>query len=213
MRKTKSVIYIIIITFLIIGTIGCFIRNYYDKGRPQNNTEDIPDEYEVDWPDAESYYENNSKVLSEVEANDSDNVLTEAEVYSMLASRGFEYFHITSNYTMDGEYYEAEEISNDSSMKHPVYETNYINENGDVWTVFVIDGVLLANPVSYSLQSESDVQVIFSESNTVVSYDSVTNKFFESIPDLTIMKVVTVERIDAQLFETLNAEETDKYVN
>lgn len=172
----------------------------------------VPEAYTVTSPDADAYYENNSKVISEINVKDSDAVLTEAETSQALEDRGFTQFSVTSAYSMDGKYYDSEDVSDTSSKKHPIYETYYVTAAEEVWTIFVINGVTMANPVSYNLQSTLGVQVIFSETDTVMSYDSVTNKFYETIPDKSVLIVITVEKIDAQTLERLTVEEIDRYV-
>ena len=104
---------------------------------------------------------------------------------------------------MTGDYSEATEISQGSSTKHPTYQTYYVSKNGDVWTIFMINGAIMANPVSYNIQSDLDAQVILSESNTVMSYDGTTNGFYETIPNKSSLIVKTVDRIDAETLENL----------
>lgn len=163
-------------------------------------------------PDAEDYFENNATVISVIDAAESEKVLTEAEVYDVLSNRGFTQYSITSTYSMTGEYSDESDITETSSSKHPIYETYYISENGDIWTILSINGSIFANPVSYNLQSELGVQVIVSESETVMSYDCITNKFFETIPDKSALLVITVNKINAELLDTLTIEEIDRYV-
>lgn len=185
-------------------------------GVNENNpseTVDVPEEYTVEAPDADSYYEQNSEVIDVVDAQNSGDVLTEAETYTTLTDRGFTQFSITSSYSMDGGYYDAENVEDAGSAKHPIYETYYVTSDGNIWTIFMINGVTMANPVSYNLQSHRGVQVIVSESETIMSYDSTTNKFYETIPDKTALLVVTVGKIDAAFLETLTVEEIDGYVN
>lgn len=185
-----------------------------DKENSENtesviNTESTPESYEVTPPDADAYFEDNSEVINEIDANDSDVVLSEAEISDDLTDRGFGEYPITTEYSMDGEYYEETDISDSSSSKHPIYQTYYITENGDIWTIFVINDAVMANPVSYNDQSDLGVQLIISESDTVTSYDSTTNKFYETIPDESVLIVKTVERIDADTLEDLTIEEID----
>lgn len=178
-----------------------------------SETVDVPEEYTVEAPDADSYYEQNSKIVTVIDAQDSDEVLTEAETCTTLTDRGFTQFPVTSSYSMGGEYYNAEDVETAGTDKHPIYETYYVASNGDIWTIFMINGVTMANPVSYNLQSDLGVQVMISEFETIMSYDSTTNKFYETIPDKSALLVVTVEKIDAALLETLTVEEIDGHVN
>lgn len=173
---------------------------------PSNDHGDLPQAsgtFEVTPPDADSYFEDNATILSKIDANDSTTVTTEAETCDTLAERGLDEYPITTEYSMTGDYSEATEISQGSSTKHPTYQTYYVSKNGDVWTIFMINGAIMANPVSYNIQSDLDAQVILSESNTVMSYDGTTNRFYETIPNKSSLIVKTVDRIDAETLENL----------
>jgi hypothetical protein len=154
-------------------------------------------------PDADSYFEDNATIVSKIDANDSTTVATEAETCDTLTERGLDEYPITTEYSMAGDYSEAAEVSPGSSAKHPTYQTYYVAKNGDIWTVFIINGAIMANPVSYNVRSGLDAQVILSESNTVMSYDGTTNRFYETIPNESSLIVKTVDRIDAQTLESL----------
>lgn len=164
-----------------------------------------PDDYKVESIDAEEYFQKNSQILSEIDVNESKNVPTEEEVIVALEERGFVDCTVTTEYSMDGTYSEASEISNSSSVKHPIYQTYYISKNKEVWVVAVIDGVIMANPVSYNMQS-SESQITVSESETVTSYDRATNKFYKTVPNSDVMIVKVVEKIDADTLDELTVE-------
>lgn len=170
------------------------------------------DEYRVDAPDAQSYYEDNSNIIAEINVYDSNEVLTEEETYTELVGRGFDSYQITTEYTMEGKYSEATGISDSSSTMHPIYQTYYVSSNGELWTIFVINDAIMANPVSFNIQSGLSVQVIISEKDTVTSYNSTVNKFFETIPDASALIVITVDKIDAEKLERLTIGEIEKYV-
>ncbi len=169
------------------------------------------EEYKVNAPDAESYYGNNSDIIMEIDVNDSNDVLTEAETCTELTGRGFEKYPITTEYSMDGAYSDATNISDNASNRHPMYQTYYVSSNRDLWTIFVINGSVLANPVSYNLQSGRSVQVIVSETETVMSYDSATNRFYETIPHESSLVLITVDKIDAGTLDRLTAEEIERH--
>lgn len=171
--------------------------------------ETLSSSYEVTPPDADEYFQNNSTIISELYIIDSKEVHTEAETYKNLTDRGFGENPITTEYAMDGEYHNPIEISNTSSSKHPVYETYYISTNGDIWMLYEINGVLIANPLSYNDQSGLNVLVMISESNTITSYDSTTNKFYETILNKSELIVKTVNRIDAETLDNLTFGEID----
>ncbi len=160
--------------------------------------------------DADSYFQNNSTVVSETGINDSNNVHTEMEAYNNLFERGFTEYPVETEYSMNGEYSGSTVISGTSSTKHPMYQTTYVTNSGDIWSIFEINGVVMANPVSYNSQTEDNVQVIISETEMVTSYDCATNKFYVTIPNISELIVKTVSRIDAETIENLTFGEIDK---
>ena len=177
------------------------------------NKEKLSEEsYEVTPPDADEYFSDNSIIKSQTDANTSTNVLTEGEVSEFFASRGFEQTSIITEYSMDGEYLNSTSISDSSATKHPMYQTQYVTTQNELWTLFVIDGNIMANPVSYNTQSTSGVKVVFSESETITSYDSTTNKFYETIPNKNALFVIVTDRIDSDALEKLTIGEIDNYV-
>lgn len=170
-----------------------------DKHSGGDETKETEDEQ----TNADDYFENNSKVISEIDVNDSYAVSSESETFENLTERGFTTSPITAEYSMDGQYYKASEISKYSSSKHPIYQTYHVTESGNVWTIFEINGVIMANPAFYNIDSDADVQLIVSESDAITSYDAKTNKFYETIPDKSALTVRKVERIDAETLEKL----------
>ncbi len=196
---------ILIITILVITIIGCgALFLIINKDAPEENSNVITP------PDADKYFYDNSTIITEIDANESKNVSTESEVYESLENRGFTQNAITSEFSMNGEYYEAVEIATLSSTKHPIYQTSYITQNNEIWTIYSINGVVQACPVSYNLNSSNKVQVIISETETITSYDSITNKFYETIPNDTALLVIVTETINAETLEKLTAEEIEK---
>jgi len=172
-------------------------ENSNGQGTNFNSAADIETE------DADDYYANNATIISEMDINDSQSVLKESEVIEDFKSRGFEQTEIISNYDMEGNFYERDEVNSYSSSLHPIYQTEYVTESGELWTVFSINGVVMANPVSYNMQSTRGVQLIISETDTIVSYDSGTNKFYETIPKESALIVKKVNRINAETLEEL----------
>lgn len=161
------------------------------------------EQHSVEATDADAFFQNNATIIDIIDADASEDVLTETQVSSMLSDRGFTGFPITCNYAMDGTYDTDMSFLGSSSIKHPTYETYHITSNGDVWTIFVINDAIMAKPVSYNLQSGLDAEVLFSETNTLTSYDGVTNQFYETIPNTSAVILKTIERIDADTLESL----------
>lgn len=169
--------------------------------------------YDVPTVDAEEYYSENATIVQQIDINQSTNVSTEAQTHQSLTERGFQQYSITTNYSMDGEYADATDISSTSTSKHPMYQTYYVSANGDVWIVMSIDGEIMASPVSYNAQLTGGVEVAVSESGTVTSYDSVTNSFYKTVPNETTLKVIVVDYLDAAMLDRLTVEEIENYVS
>ena len=143
------------------------------------NSEDSED-YEVEYLDADEYFQENSDISSTIDAVGSENVPTEKE------------------------------ISKSSSDKHPMYITYYYTKKEELWTILVIDGDIMANPVSYNMQADSDKQIIVSESETITSYDNITNQFYRTVPNKSVLNVKVVKKINAKTLEKLTIEEMSK---
>lgn len=224
-RRTFLAIYFAILALLLLAAAATLALAYYnvievpaltellvymglreDTAAP---TADDDGRYHVEAPDADAYFEANAQVLAKTPAESSAAVPTEAEACAELADRGFTDYAVTAEYAMDGSYTDAVEVSDASSAKHPYYQTFYVSAGGDLWTIFVINGAVMANPVSYNLQSSLGVQVVLSQTPAVMSYDGTTNTFFETIPDPTELIVKVVARIDAATLDSLTAEAID----
>ncbi len=221
-RVGKIILFICLIVVITGGIFGILthydivnipmINKVFDLLGLNEENKDILESYNISAPDADSYYEENSKIVSKFDANDSEGVYTEAEAMTFFTNLKFGDYPITTEYSMDGTYYDAVDISADSTEKHPIYQTYYISENSDLWMVYLINDAIMATPVSYNMQSDLEVQVTISESDTVTSYDSVSNKFYETVPNDSALLVLTVEKIDAETLEQLTLEEIDNYV-
>ena len=111
---------------------------------------------------------------------------------------------------MEGDYSEAREISRDSSEMHPTYEAPYVSETYEMWTVLDYNGQMMAYPVSYNIDSSRSAELIISESESITSYDSDSNSFYEVVPSESKLIVRQVGRIDASTLDSLTAEEIDK---
>ena len=128
--------------------------------------------------------------------------MNEGDVVKMLSERGFLQFPVTSSYTMDGELTDEEEISEGSEEKHPFYETYFRTDSGEIWSIVLIRDAVIAIPLTYLVESGAKIPVFLSEKETVMSYDSISDQFYETIPLESEATVIRVERIDAN---TLNS--------
>lgn len=164
--------------------------------------------------DGEGYYWDNSQEMIEViDVKQSNNIPSESEVKKILEERGFADCTATYQFDLNGEYYEETELTGNSSEKHPMYLAYYMNERGEWWTIHIINGKVFAYPASYNLDSDLQVEVIVSETSKITSYDCETNKFYVTIPKEQVVKVITVDRIDAATLDELTIEEISNYEN
>ena len=159
------------------------------------------------------YFSNNGEIVSEMNVSDAEDVETEADVYNCLRNRGFTEYSVTKEYSMDGNYEDTTDINADSIEQHPMYNTFYCSTAGEFWTITSINGQITANPVSYNFQSELEVPVLISDSEVIISYDNTTNKFYETIPSETALKLIVVDQVDAATLDNLTIGEIDQYVN
>lgn len=160
--------------------------------------------------EADVYYESNSTVIDVIDAEESEDVPTETEVKALLEERGFDDYPITYDYSIQGTYSGDTEVTEGSTSRHPMYQTFYLSESGEAWVLYVINGSIYANPVSFNLESDLGVMLLISETETLTSYDDTSNKFYVTIPYETEMIVKIVDRIDAEILESLTIEEINK---
>lgn len=159
--------------------------------------------------DAEAYLNEIGEVQSKIDVRSSEAVMTGAETIEFLTERGFGECLVYTNYSMDGIYQEEQEITSNSLEQRPIYITYYLNDNESIWKLSLVNGTLLAEPIFYNYREGSDVPVIFSETNTMTSYDNVTNQFFVVTPDSSKLVLKSVSEINATLLDSLNIEEID----
>ena len=230
-KKTIVVITIVIVVLLIgIGVgIGVFMVHNEKNANVPNNGEiqetqstagtetttpneeneevDLGSNYEVPEFDAEAYFRENTTLKSTFDVASSQSIHTESEAYDSFVERGFDGSQVMYEYTMDGTYLGENEISRSSSSKHPMYQTYYATTSGDIWMILEINGSFFATPITYNFSNTQNVPVIVSETDTITSYDSSTNKFYVNIPNASQTVIKTVSKIDAETIEKLTSEE------
>lgn len=158
-----------------------------------------------DYIDADEYYRKNSKEVSSIEVKWSGRAMSGASALKLALSRGFLDYPVTCEYDMEGELLdEEEEVTIDTMDKHPCYETLYMPEAGKLFNIMIMGDAIFANPVYFNLESTLDVPVIISESETLTSYDSVKNKYYFTIPNENVQKVIVVDKIDAYTLKNLD---------
>lgn len=157
--------------------------------------------------EAEKYYQESGEIVEIIDASHSKNVPTEKEAEKLLRKNLFNEYPITYEYSMGGEYVGGLEITSADTVRRPVYQTIFVNDNDEVWSVFVINGAIYANPVTYNLESQRPVQLLISESKEITSYDDVTNKYFVTLPKESALVVKVVDKINAETLNKLTCEE------
>ena len=160
--------------------------------------------------DLDRYFMERGQLTAKIKADESETVHTGAEIVTGMKERGITQYPVTSEYAMDGAFSEEADVSADAGVKHPMYTTYYVASNGDIWTINDVNGCLTAYPVTYHVNSEPQIQVVFSETEKIMSYDSTTNCFYETIPDPSVLVVKIVERIDAETLDRISTEGIDR---
>ncbi len=157
--------------------------------------------------DAITYYNKYSKVINKVSLEESTDMMSEEEAYDLFQNYGFAECVIISEYTETGEYTEPTEIIPFSSNKHPVYRSDYVDEKGNIFEIYLIDGCLMANPVSFNSKSEDNIKMVVSTAETLKSYDNETKTFYETMPGNSMIRVWEVTDSYIKTLEKLTFEE------
>ena len=209
MKTKKKKLIIMAVSIIAIICIGIVVLLLIMNNSKSESDPGITD-FNAQPIDADTYFNDNGDVISTINANDSPDVTTERESFDIFTDRGFTDFPISTYYSMDGSYFDEKEIDNSSSETHPMYVTYYVNSSGDLWTIELINGCITAYPVSYIESSELGVPIIISETDTIVSYDGVSNKFFETIPNKSSLIIKKIDRIDSNSLDELTKEGIEK---
>ena len=223
-KKSKKKLIIAVIAVLAVAVIAAVIAiavsgggesESYSQGggsesssqkgdKPQSSSEEIiwNSSYDVPEIDAQAFYSANGSIVSSILAPESTAVLSERQVYEAYLERELMQSDVYAQYDMEGNMIEMRRISNFSDAKHPEYVAYYTTASGDIWSITVINGKFIANPLSYNAKKGA-VQVLFAEGDTLEAYDSVTNKFYTVKPNAESVNLKSVARIDAQTLEAL----------
>lgn len=154
-------------------------------------------------PAAEDYLSSYGSVTGQESAKGAL-LLTEAEAVRAYADRGFAEVEIRTCYDANGNYFDDRAISDDSSEKHPYYETYFRTEEDTIWTVTLMGDSFYATPVSYNAV-ELGVPRVLSETEVFRSYDGQANAFFALEPDPEVLVLKRIDRIDAATLAEMRA--------
>ena len=177
----------------------------YDlKGENQESSEksEISEISDTSLDEADKYYNENAEVVSVTKANESADVLSDQEVTNLLLDRGFDMGLIFTDYDIYGNYLDEMEVENKSDEKHPIYKMLYESKSELLWNVYIINGAVFAYPVSYNLVSDRQAVLLITETDTVISYDYLSNQFYETIPKESSVIVRKVDKIDKETLDT-----------
>ena len=166
----------------------------------QSENEPLDERIPVKFIDAEQYFNENGELLDIIPVSESDNNKSEKDIAQYLADKGFGMDGIIYEDYRDGSYQEGEISESDET--HPAYRTEFISEAGEYWSIEYINGQITAYPALFNLQEE--VPVILSEENTLMSYDSVKNAFFKTIPLASVLQIIVLDKIDASALEEID---------
>lgn len=156
--------------------------------------------------EADAYYRKNSQLVEVIDVVDSSDMMTEEDVKTFLEGRGFVDCTITYDYSVAGEFTTDTEISENSQTEHPMYQLLYLSAAREVWVVYIINGEIFANPLSFNLESDLDAQLLVTESAVFTSYDNTANKFYITIPYDSEISSVMADEINAETLDGLTVE-------
>ena len=207
----------LIVLMLVLLVPSGTIRNLIEKKEIDSSNvverKETPSEYilsdTIERPDALEALKEIGMVTSWSSLSSSENVQSEAEAYKELTKRGFTQAPITTVYSSDGTYMEETEISASSKEVHPEYQTLYISMSGVIWSIQLVNGTVIANPLSLNTGDYWETIHFLSENGMLFQYDSATKAFIGVLPEPSEMHVRTVERIDAATLDAITAEEVD----
>ena len=204
-----GVLIISLLVYFIVGSNLFLSKSNHEEESKKDNSNKSDTTY-VEYIDANEYFGERADIKSVIPVSKSKKVMHEKEVSRMLKKRGFTDLEVTSEYSVDGLYYDAQSVSTNSREPHPMYNAFFIAENGDYWKITIINDQIMATPISYNYKLEKGPVVIISESETLTSYDSGKNQFFITVPNDKYVKVKIVDTINAKTLNELTSEEIDK---
>lgn len=183
---------------LTIVSIVKYSNDSEEKGLDKPDNPTAIDDY---------YWDSSEKVIRVVNVTDSDKVLTEADAVKLLRERGFTDYPVTYSYNMNGEFTDSTNAKEDSFDKHPYYETNFLSAENCLWRITIMEDAIIANPVSFVLESDSISEVLFSESKKLTSYNNNDNKYYVTVPKESVVIVKEISTINANTLDKITSEE------
>lgn len=195
--KLPLIITLSLVGAAVVGTVFLAITNHNAK---ENYLENI------EYPDVEAFFEERGEIITVTPVKNSKNTLSEEDVVTELRDRGFIDYPVTADYSIDGAFDAPVDASEDSDSLHPMYKTYYIDSEGSMWSISVVDGRFTAYPSTYNLEHSGNVPIELSETEEIASYDNSTNSIYLTLPYESILDVRVVDRIDASTIESIELE-------
>lgn len=142
------------------------------------------------------------EVLETIEISDAAGIVSESEVAELFNERGFDGSSAVTMYSMDGDYLGDDEVIDATSeTDHPLYYVLYASSDDYYWMIYYCNGEFIASPLSYVWSGLSSCEVLVSENEYVMSYDSETNCFYRLIPNEGYGTIITTSKIDAETLD------------
>lgn len=164
-------------------------------------------EFELKPIDADEFLDCIGDIDKKYSVGQSENLFSEKDILELLKSKGFNDCSVFTSFNLDGEYSDMMEISYSSSEFHPVYETIYVSENQNIWSIIIIENSIFAAPVNYNYDENIRVPVLVSENDYIVSYDNETSQFFKVRPFESEMQLKVISEITAAELDKLSEED------
>jgi len=184
----------------------------------ESESESEAQESELEWSsddgriDAEEYYNQNALVLSKETASQSAKLYSEAGVIAELQSRGFaELGEMYAEFSVNGEVIGIDPITQPSDEKHPTYTVLYYADNGNIWSLQIVEDQIMAYPVFYMWENEAEHDILLVEDSFTKTYDSITDTFFTVKPNEDAVLTIPVNRVDAETLNDFTSREISDY--
>ena len=222
--KRFFVKFIAVILALIIAVSGCtcmlvyldkvdipIIQNIFDKlgiSKPQKENDNLAHNIEeLKEIDIGEEIRKESQVLETIDVATSLQVTSETDIAKQFRNKGFIDSVIYTAYSMDGTYTGNTIIDANSSECHPLYYASYISADNYCWTVYSCNGEWSASPISYMYSGLATSEIVVSEKNYIMSYDSYTNCFYKTIPSSNECIIKSVSVINSETLDALAEKE------
>lgn len=187
------------------------IKNIFDKvgiSEQKNDYDNLAHDIdELKGIDVGEELRNESQVLESIDVATSDQVTSEADIAKQFKDKGFVNCVIYTAYSMDGTYNDDEKIDEESSDCHPLYYATYISDDNYCWTVYSCNGEWSASPISYLYSGLAASEIIVSEREYIMSYDSYANCFYKIIPSSNECVIRSVSVINSKALDELAEKE------